>query len=361
MAKLDKDPREPKNPARLARAEAVRAATGEEWQARTGGKLEKAGGDGLKLVVAKAPEYIVDADGEIVGVDAWVQLFDERGRELKIDPHRRIINPPTVPRSGVRMVDRAEQGRTFKARVVTPDPAAAFWEAVWDSVTETPNPKGWRTRGTVTTVYSGTADGALLAGHATYATAREGGLGTAFSTFPSDADVRAGQIFTGSQYECREMFIAFDISAIPDLDAKTDIQLSLWLVTDGTVTADFTVEARHRIWTPTLANDDFVAGSLHTGFTEIANMNAAGTVGAYNTMTTLPAFFTPSFLTADTLPIMLASSRHRAGIAPTGEETVRYSTGDASGTTQDPRLTVTHGRLAPPSFTSRPNRIWRLG
>lgn len=357
MAKIE---RQPKDPVRLQRAELVRAATAEEWQARPGGKLEKLGRDGLKLVAAKAPDYILDVDGEIVGVDAWVQLFDERGRELPIDPHRRIINPPTVPRSGVQLVDKVEQGRPFQARVVTPDPTAAFWEAVWDSVTETPNPKGWRTRGTVTTVYSGIADGSILSQHATYANAREAS-GSTMTLFAADADVRLGQQFSGGFYDCREMFITFDISAIPDADVKTDIQLSLWLVTDGTVTADFTVEARHRIWTPTLANDDFVAGSLHTVFTELANMNAAGTVGAYNTMTTLPAFFTPSFLTADTLPIMLASSRHRAGNTPSGEETVRYSTGDASGTTQDPRLTVTHHGLGRPMFQHHPARIWRLG
>lgn len=346
MASIDKPippSREPKDPQRAQRAELVRAATAEDWRSRAGSRLEKRGRDGLKLVVAKAPELILNGDGEIVGVDAWVQLFDENGRELPIDPHRRIINPPTVPRAGVRLSEtgKAEAGLPVLKRTVTEDPAAAFWEAVWDSVSDAPNPQGWRTRGTVTTVYSGATDGAVVTSSSTYSNARENTGGASITAFPGAVTTGVGQNFATPTYTVYEAFVAFDLSAIPDADRKTAIQLSVW-VTDDHTSTDFTLEARHRIWGPTVDTTDFVAGSAHQSFTLLASRLVAATAGAYNTLTSLPEFLSPPFLAADTLPVMLTSSRQRLGNTPTGIEAVNISLGATTGTTQDPKLVITH-------------------
>lgn len=363
MARLE---REPKNPGRAARAELVRAATLEDWQARPGARLEKQGRDGQRLVVAKAPEFIYDAEGEVVGVDAWVQLFDEQGRELKIDPHRRIINPPTVPRSGVRLIDtgRAERGHPVMNRQVTADPSAAFWEAVWDSVESAPNPKGWRTRGTVTTVFAGTADAYVVSEDFNYSTARTG-PGTLFFDVVDDNNHWVGQISDSGLYDCIEAFISFDTSAIADSDTVSGVSLDLWLLTDSSTGADFTVEAREKDWGASVTTADWVAGGSLGGLTLMASISTSGigSTGAYKTFTSQTAFLTATGLKTGTVYLMLSSSRHRAGNTPSGNEYVVFQDAESTGTSQDPKLTITHeGALgSSPFFTSRPNRIWRLG
>lgn len=363
-----RDPRDrvPKDPQRQSRAELVRAATFEDWQARPGTRLEKAGRDGLKLVAAKAPEFIYDADGEVVGVDAWVQLFDERGRELPIDPHRRIINPPTVPRAGVRRVDagRVANGRPVMERRVTADPLAAFWEAVWDSVEGTPNPKGWRTRGTVTTIFSGGNDGSIFSYtfSGNYSGARAG-TGDGLDASTSGSELLVGQNSFSGVYECDEAFVSFDTSSIPDADPVSQVDLSFYLTTDDSAT-DFTIEARTRDWGASLAAADWVPGASLGSFTLLASLSTSGigAAGAYKTLNSEAALLTAPNMKTGVVYVMLNSSRHRVGNTPTGDEGVRFASADVAGTTQDPKLTITHQGLgSAPFFTSRPNRIWRLG
>lgn len=362
MAKLE---REPKDPVRKGRAELVRAATAEEWTARPGAKLEKAGHDGLKLVVAKAPEFILDAEGEIVGVDAWVQLFDERGRELPIDPHRRIINPPTVPRSGVRLVDtgKVERGQPVMERQVTADPMAAFWEAVWDSVEGVPNSKGWRTRGTVTTVFASAAgDGYLACNNATYSTARSGGGSI---TVDAVSFLLAGQTqIGGGDYTVYESFVSFDTSAIADADVVSAVALDLMLNSDSSTT-DFTLQARDFDWGASLTTADWVPGANLGSNTLVATLNSSGigATGAYKTFTSQAAFLSVSNIKTGTVHLVLASDRTASGVAPpNASEYLGFEDAEQAGTTQDPKLTITHAAPgSSPFFTSRPNRIWRLG
>ncbi|MET8987764.1 hypothetical protein ABZW49_20145 [Nonomuraea wenchangensis] len=359
MAKLD---REPKDPVRKGRAELVKAVTGEEWAARPGSKLEKQGRDGLKLVVAKAPDYILDAEGEVIGVDAWVQLFDERGRELPIDPHRRIINPPTVPRAGVRLVEtgQAKDGRPAMERLISADPVAAFWEAVWDSVEGAPNPKGWRTRGTVTTVFASTADGYVYSRNSSYTTARSG---SNLSAFPSSTSLLAGQSnnFEGTgQFACYESFVSFDTSAIADDDTVSAVTLDLYLRSSGIDT----IEARALDWGASLTTADWVAGASLSGLTLLASSTFTqfDSTNTYRTFASQAAFLSAANLKTGTVYLLLSSGNMRTSGQPTSVAYVQFSAADETGTTQDPKLTITHlGAGGSPFFTHRPNRIWRLG
>lgn len=369
MAKIvDPRNREPKDPQRKQRAELVRAATFEDWQARPGAKLEKAGRGGLKLAVSQAPDLILDADGEIVGVDAWVQLFDERGRELPIDPHRRIINPPTAPRAGVRLVDtgRVEQGQPVMERRVTADPTAAFWEAVWDSIEEAPNPKGWRTRGTVTTVYADTADGMIQSYSPTYSTARAGGTLTVNPFGTSTLAFGQSHSTGGAGYFCFECYLSFDTSSIADSDIVSAAVLDLWLTTDSSTT-DFTGEARQLDWSAGgVTSADWVAGASLGGLTLMASLASSGigVTGTYKTFTSEAALQTATGMKTGTVYLHVSSSRQRNNNQPSSDtnEYLLFSPADAAGTTQDPKLTITHAGLgSTPFFTSRPNRIWRLG
>ncbi|MEU8195245.1 hypothetical protein AB0C10_15840 [Microbispora amethystogenes] len=293
------------------------SACAQRWRNRRSGRVEHVR-DGRRLVFTAPPGYIYGRDGEVVGVDAWVELFDEHGEQIPIDPHRRIVNPPTI-----------HEGRH--------DPAEAFISAVWDSVQDAPNPGGW---GTVTTVYSSTADGRIESGSSSYSTARAGGT---FIVTTSDVTRYIGQWFSGSTYYCYQGYVSFDTSAIADTDDVTAVSLAMWLVTDDSVT-DFTLEAREKDWGASLTSADWVAGASLSGLTLMAtlNSNGIGATGQYKTFTSQPAFLSATNLKTGVVYLCLSSSRQRAGNTPSGDEGLQLSMADTSGTTQDPRLTITH-------------------
>lgn len=345
------------------RAELIKAATKDEWDKKPGTKLEKLK-DSRRLVITKAPDYIYNEQGDIVGIDAWVQLFDDKGRELPIDPHRRIINPPTVPRSGIKDTETGELGRLGnpkKLREVTLDPVSAFYEAVWDSVESTPNEKGWRTRGTVTTVFGDTTDGYIESFNAVYATARTGG-GTLTAVSATDSNILVGQANLAGFY-CEEGFIGFDTSAINDSDVISSVVLDLWLVTDSSTT-DFTCEARVFDWGATLTTADWISGASLSANTLVASISSSGigATGAYKTFTSQAAFLTAPNLKTGITNLVLDSDRHVAANSPTNNENLGFDDANTAGTTQDPKLTITHAAPPPamPFFQNFPNRIWRL-
>src|SRR3990167_2299334 len=130
--------------------------------------------DRQSLVFDEIPRLVLNQRGELVGVSVMVRLF-LNGTEVRIDPHRMFLNPATVPRAnltyeeglldvearfvgGGRIVAhlerRATKGVAYRRIVGAPDPWAATIEAVWGSVIGVPNAKGFRTRGTVTTVFA---------------------------------------------------------------------------------------------------------------------------------------------------------------------------------------------------------------
>lgn len=336
------------------RANAVKLATDSEWGSRQGTKLEKTKGN-RKLVVAKAPEFIEDKEGNVIGVDAWVQLFDDKGRELPIDPHRRIINPPTVPRSGIRLV---ESGRPVMERVLTPDPVAAFWESVWDSVENVPNEKGWRTRGTVTTVFGDISDGSISSGSTSYSTARAGGSLFAFSGGP---DIIIGQRAL-SDYLCFEGFVSFDTSAIPDSDVVSAVSLELALNSDRTTT-DFILQVRDYDWGASLTASDWVAGASLTGLTLVASLETSsiGAEDEYKAFASETAFLSVTNLKTGTVHLLINSSRHAEGNAPFEDEFLEFHDVEESGTTFDPKLTITHASAgSSPFFQPNTPRVWRV-
>lgn len=344
------------------RAREVKAATSSDWSKRTGGhKLDKVKGE-QKLTVTREPEFLYDKDGNVVGVDAWVQLFDANGRELKIDPHRRIINPPTVPRSGVVEEETGEvdrSGQPLKRRILTPDPTTAFYEAVWDSVIGIPNEKGWRTRGTVTTVFADQSDGFIESTNATYAIARTGGT----LSIPNESifDLIVGQ---DGGFDCYECFLSFDTSSIPDSDVVSSVVLDTFLTEDRSLGPDFIVEARESNWGASLTTADWISGAILGSLPLMASISTSGigSIDSYKTFTSEPSFTSATNLKTGFVYLMLSSSRHRLGDPPVGDtdEYIAISPASVSGTTEDPKLTITHAAPKAMVSSSRPNRIWRL-
>ncbi|PZG20620.1 hypothetical protein [Nonomuraea aridisoli] len=305
------------------RAAAVKDACHRDWQQHAAGDRLHKTRHGHRLEVLAEPAVIRNAAGEPVGVDAWVQLHDAQGREVPIDPHRRIINPPTVTRDGRQ------------------DPAAAFWESVWDSIDETPNPGGWRTAGTVTVIYGEPADGRLEGQGNTYAAARNG-TGTILND-TTGAFSATGQFFV-STYSCYQQYWAFDTSAITDSDEVTAVQLALYQTGQNLAGGNFVVEARAFDWGDTLTTADYRPGNTLNTYTLLAsiNTNSMGTLNQYYTLNSQPAFLSVPGLKTGMVRLFTSSSKQRTGTAPTAREFVQFATADASGTTTDPRLTITH-------------------
>lgn len=293
------------------------------------------------------PTLFRNSDGEIVGVDAWVRKFDSDKREVRIDPHRIFVNPPLrTHNSEGELVDHPEK---------------AFWDVLVQSIDSAPNPRGWNTKGTVTTVFSAAGDGQVLSSDTTYSIARAGSGSLSANT--AATTIQIGQRVPAGNFQCYEGFLSFDTSAITDTDVVTVVTLDMWLTTDSSTT-DFTLEARDRDWTAGgLTTADYVAGASLSGLTRVASLatSGIGATGAYKTYTSDASFLTVTNLKTGTVALLIHSSRHSGNNSPAGEENVLFSSADETGTTQDPKLTITHNALAtaPPVFQRFPARVWR--
>lgn len=202
---------------------------------------------------------------------------------------------------------------------------------------------------TTTVVYSSTADGHINSANAAYATARTGGTLTVDTSTSSQNAV--GQVeFFG--YNCAEGFLDFDTSGIPDADTVSAAVLDVYGSQDSSTT-NFTIEARLQNWGGTLTTADWVSGAdLGTPTLLASRSTASGwSTSAYNTFTdtAFPANVNKTGVTY----VMLCSDRHRVGNDPGagGSEFVRFYSADDSGTTRDPKLTVTHAGAGNPWYS----------
>lgn len=101
-------------PAPVDRAEQAKDGVVTRSQTRAGFRLE--------LVDGPHP---VEVNGRKVGLRCTVRLY-QGIKEIPIDNERVFINPP------------------LKDRTRTLNPDGAFWEILWDSVDDAPNPGEWR-------------------------------------------------------------------------------------------------------------------------------------------------------------------------------------------------------------------------
>jgi hypothetical protein len=191
---------------------------------------------------------------------------------------------------------------------------------------------------TTTTVYADTSDGKIISEDATYSTCR---AGAALSQTTNATADRVGQL-TG--YECHELFFRFDTSSIPDTDTVDSAVFSLDGNTDASTT-DFTMEARASAWGATLTTADWVAGADLGALTLLASLSTASYSAGYMDFTSDAAFPANVSKTGYT-ELLVCSSRHRVGTAPTGNEYVVVTMADTAGTTTDPKLVVVHSVAA---------------
>lgn len=290
--------------------------------------------DGLTLIFDERPALVLKDEDTIIGIDAMVRAF-RAGYEVKVDPHRRFILPPVI-----------HEGQF--------DPIGAYQSILFDSIAEAPAPGGWRTKGTVTTLYPEASghDGFISSRDDTYSNARQGisSVITLFSV--GGTEIWVGQDFDGFEYTCYEAFIQFPTDTLGSLETITDAVFSLWLTADNSAT-NFTVQIKQYDWGVDLTTGDYLSGTgLASASTRLTLATSGiGSTGAYKTFTN-DASFVGSIDPTDEYHMVVCSSRHAAGSTPTGDEFVKFSTVDQSGTTQDPKLVLTHTSSVPPLTTA---------
>lgn len=155
--------------------------------------------------------------------------------------------------------------------------------------------------------------------------------------------------------------MSFDTSSIGGGSTVSSVVLDLFLVIDNSTT-DFTMNARDNAWGPTLTSGDYVAGASLSGSTLLASIfsSGIGATNAYKTLTSQAAFLTATNIKTGSVQILLCSSRQEGNNTPSGNEYLVFSAADFSGTTQDPKLTITYTiSFSLPQFQHKPNQIWR--
>lgn len=201
-------------------------------------------------------------------------------------------------------------------------------------------------------VYSNTTDGYVAsdrtAGGTTndYSTVRAGFGLTADTTgvslwlgqywaYDTDFDENALAVF--------EVFLGFDTSSIPDGDTVSAAVLNLTSQVDNSTT-DFTIEARLYDWGATLTTADWVAGASLSGLTSLATKTTASGFTAGTAYDFTDVAFAANVNKTGTTRLLLCSSRTTAGTSPTIDvsEYVSAYSADQTGTTSDPKLTVTY-------------------
>lgn len=201
---------------------------------------------------------------------------------------------------------------------------------------------------TTTVVYSDAADGQIESSNAVYATARTGGT---LSAAAAAGNFGHGQSeFFG--YRCYEGFLSFDTSGIADTDTVSAVELALYGQAAGT--RNFISRARTSDWGASLTTADWVSGASLSGLTLQAtyDTSVAWSTSDYNAYTS-EAGFPAAVNKTGTTYLLLSSSRHEGANTPGAGvfETVNCYSADDSGTTRDPKLTVTHAGAGNPWYS----------
>lgn len=203
--------------------------------------------------------------------------------------------------------------------------------------------------GTVSTFYADSSDGEILS-HDNfaddYASARAGSA--FFSVDNTGTAIKVGQRYNAglTWYLLYEGFVGFDTSGIPDSDEITDAHVSLYINADAT-SPDFTVVMYANDWGASLTSGDWVAGASLSGLTVVGSYPTSGfAVNSYHDLggSGLAEEINPTGFTR----VLIASSRLRDGNAPSGDEYFEFRASEQTGTTQDPKLVVTHAAATKP-------------
>ena len=203
-------------------------------------------------------------------------------------------------------------------------------------------------------VYSDTSDGVVNSGseQPDYATAQ---LGTYYLTTSSANEMVQGGQATGNTgdpdyidtYVILLIYESFDTSSIGAGNTVSAATLNLRLSSAGR--ASWAVRARMHDWGTSLTTADWVDTQTITGKTLVAHLDVPTNITDVSSDFTNDAFPANINRTGSTR-IVLSDTWIDAGQAPTGNETWSIRAADYTGTTYDPKLTVTYSSIQGPTF-----------
>lgn len=285
---------------------------------------------------------------ETDGSNVWVKHLVSaslNGTLVFRDYIRQINRPPMLRRNPLRFrTVQGPNGRSVQIDNAEDDPLGATIDDILHTIRaitrEGTKPLLPQTPGTVDTFYSATGDGYLhQAASATWAIAC---LGGSLTTDTSNVLLSVDSFASGGPtYEIYEAFAAWDTSAIPDTDTVSDAVLSLWSTGHG---GTGTVRA-YAVTFGTLTSADWQNTAALLAATELATFAYAGvTDAAYNTFTNTGGALVAAINKTGTTEMCLAEARLEDNSTPgTGTDNyIDWSSADQSGTSQDPKLVVTH-------------------
>jgi len=208
-------------------------------------------------------------------------------------------------------------------------------------------------------VYADTSDEAMgsddgygqdfdTAWNGTYSAARSG---TGYSRYPIYSGVEAvgqeyavGNVFYDGDdhyydwFAVYESFLAFDTSSIPDGDTVSAAVLRVTSYADYSTT-NFDIQARLHDWGTTA---DWVAGADLSGLTLLGSYATSGGFTATTGYDFSDTAMAANVNKTGSTRMLFCSSRTVGNNAPTTTEYVNIYSADESGTTRDPKLTVTY-------------------
>lgn len=86
-------------------------------------------------------DVVRDGVGRVVGVEVFVRAYRD-GVEVKIDNHRRILNPPVMVPDGTTR-NEVVNGETVQVPNYVENVREALLTALMESITDHPNRAGW--------------------------------------------------------------------------------------------------------------------------------------------------------------------------------------------------------------------------
>lgn len=314
--------------------------------------------ENLAIKFIKNPEFITDKLGNVIGVDATVRAYDRGGRELIIDPHRRCTNVPLlVPDGTFRTVVDPISPRTYQLSNFREDPQEAYLQWLEQTISKHHNPSGFNTNGTVDTVYgaTGTAGGEIVTYDAVYTNSRDGLTGIVFNNGNVE---RVGQEFAvDTNYYVVETFDQFDTSGLPDTNVISIAVIEVY--GSGLTTVAFTIRARDKNYGASVNTGDWIKPADASALTLLSSMDTSElSLSGYVELLPNGDNLKNAINVSGTTYIAFTSSRHEAGtvpaVDPLGFEICGWYSSDETGSTKDPKLTITHA--APSTYLSIPRR-----
>lgn len=305
---------------------------------------------------------------EIVPMEGGITVFArayKNGKQLgfgadgSVDIERfRIFNPPILVPDGTKR-DIEIDGKQTQVDNFVENPEEALMQALTDTI-KVLKPKSdknivaGKVGNTVSTFYSDTGDGSIRASNASFSTARSATTGTVQG---GSSHYLSCGLEGGSTYNFYMGFFMFDTSAIGASDTISDAVFSLYLVGDNAGTAGNqygVTQSKQATWN-SLASGDFDdrRDSISSGTEGATRKNrATGSTSGYEDFTlnatgrgwiarsgeTKPASASASGKTQ----LSLAWAKDIDNSAPTTNDYNQVYSADQTGTSNDPKLVVTH-------------------